>query len=204
MYVTYQDTNFRAAAVAADEYRKTISKDAALERRFQPVTIDEPTVESTISILRGLKPRYEVCSHPFPLCAHVSHHPHRSITGLRFPTARWSPVCVASRQHREFLNQTLYVSAAVYSARYISDRFLPDKAIDLVDEASSSLRLAQESKPDGLEQLDRAVMTMQIELTSLRNESDPLSAERREGLEQALERTRTEAATLEERWQAGT
>jgi ATP-dependent Clp protease ATP-binding subunit ClpB len=97
-----------------------------------------------------------------------------------------------------------HVSAAVYSARYISDRFLPDKAIDLVDEAASSLRLAQESKPDALEQLDRAVMTMQIELTSLRNESDPLSAERREALEQALDRTRNEAAALEERWQAGT
>jgi ATP-dependent Clp protease ATP-binding subunit ClpB len=117
--------------------------------------------------------------------------------------ARWSPVCVSSSQHRQFLNQTLYVSAAVYSARYISDRFLPDKAIDLVDEAASSLRLAQESKPDALEQLDRAVMTMQIELTSLRNESDSLSAERREGLEDALERTRKEAAALEERWQAG-
>jgi ATP-dependent Clp protease ATP-binding subunit ClpB len=97
-----------------------------------------------------------------------------------------------------------HVSAAVYSARYISDRFLPDKAIDLVDEAASSLRLAQESKPDALEQLDRVVMTMQIELTSLRNESDPLSAERREALEQGLDHTRKEAATLEERWQAGT
>ncbi|KAH9988560.1 P-loop containing nucleoside triphosphate hydrolase protein [Russula vinacea] len=139
-------------ATTPDEYRKTIGKDAALERRFQPVTIEEPTVESTISILRGLKPRYEV--------------------------------------------------SAVYSARYISDRFLPDKAIDLVDEAASSLRLAQESKPDALEQLDRAVMTMQIELTSLRNESDTLSAERREALEQALDRTRKEAAALEERWQA--
>jgi ATP-dependent Clp protease ATP-binding subunit ClpB len=95
-------------------------------------------------------------------------------------------------------------SAAVYAARYISDRFLPDKAIDLVDEAASSLRLAQESKPDALEQLDRAVMTMQIELASLRNESDPLSAERRAALEQALERTRKEAAALEDQWQAGT
>ena len=92
----------------------------------------------------------------------------------------------------------------MYSSRYISDRFFPDKAIDLVDEAASSLRLAQESKPDALEQLDRAAMTMQIELTSLRNESDLLSAERREALEQALERTRKEAAKLEEQWQAGT
>jgi len=152
-------------ATTPDEYRKTISKDAALERRFQPVTIEEPTVESTISILRGLKSRYEV------------HH------GVE-------------------ISDGALVTAAVYAARYISDRFLPDKAIDLVDEAASSLRLAQESKPDALEQLDRAVMTMQIELTSLRNESDPLSAERREALEQALERTRKEAAALEERWQA--
>ncbi|KAI9455041.1 P-loop containing nucleoside triphosphate hydrolase protein [Russula earlei] len=138
-------------ATTPDEYRKTISKDAALERRFQPVTIEEPTVESTTSILA------------------------RAQTPLR---------------------------AAVYAARYISDRFLPDKAIDLVDEAASSLRLAQESKPDALEQLDRAVMTMQIELTSLRNESDPLSTERRSALEQALERARKETATLEERWKA--
>lgn len=152
-------------ATTPDEYRKTIGKDAALERRFQPVTIEEPTVESTISILRGLKSRYEV------------HH------GVE-------------------ISDGALVTAAVYSARYVSDRFLPDKAIDLVDEAASSLRLAQESKPDALEQLDRAVMTMQIELTSLRNESDPLSAERREALEQALDRSRKEAATLEERWQA--
>ncbi|KAN0109195.1 P-loop containing nucleoside triphosphate hydrolase protein [Russula decolorans] len=152
-------------ATTPDEYRKTIGKDAALERRFQPVTIEEPTVESTISILRGLKTRYEV------------HH------GVE-------------------ISDGALVTAAVYSARYISDRFLPDKAIDLVDEAASSLRLAQESKPDALEQLDRVVMTMQIELTSLRNESDPLSAERREALEQALDRSRKEAAALEERWQA--
>ncbi|KAI9459730.1 P-loop containing nucleoside triphosphate hydrolase protein [Lactarius psammicola] len=152
-------------ATTPDEYRKTISKDAALERRFQSVTIEEPTVESTISILRGLKPRYEV------------HH------GVE-------------------ISDGALVTAAVYAARYVSDRFLPDKAIDLVDEAASSLRLAQESKPDALEQLDRAAMTMQIELTSLGNESDPLSAERREALEQALERTRKEAATLEEQWQA--
>jgi ATP-dependent Clp protease ATP-binding subunit ClpB len=123
---------------------------------------------------------------------------------LKFPMARWSLVCSPSRQHVDPLSNPRHVSAAVYSARYVSDRFLPDKAIDLVDEAASSLRLAQESKPDALEQLDRAVMTMQVELTSLRNESDPLSAERREALEQALDRSRKEAAALEERWQAGT
>ncbi|KAI0262358.1 P-loop containing nucleoside triphosphate hydrolase protein [Gloeopeniophorella convolvens] len=152
-------------ATTPDEYRKTIAKDAALERRFQPVVIEEPTVESTISILRGLKPRYEV------------HH------GVE-------------------ISDGALVTAAVYAARYVSDRFLPDKAIDLIDEAASSLRLAQESKPDALEQLDHAAMTMQIELASLRNESDALSAERRDALEQALERTRKDAAALEEQWQA--
>lgn len=166
-------------------------------------------MESTISILRGLKSRYEVRLYAClrHLHAHVSCHSYRSITELKFPMARWSLVCSSSRQHCLSLtvnNPPRHVSAAVYSARYISDRFLPDKAIDLVDEAASSLRLAQESKPDTLEQLDRGVMTMQIELTSLRNESDPLSAERREALEQALDRNRREAATLEERWQAGT
>ena len=124
---------------------------------------------------------------------------------LKFPMARWPLVCSPSCRHCLALNNPPHhAPAAVYSARYISDRFLPDKAIDLVDEAASSLRLAQESKPDALEKLDRAIMTMQIELTSLRNESDPLSAERREALEQAVDRSRKEAAALEERWQAGT
>ncbi|KAK7034102.1 p-loop containing nucleoside triphosphate hydrolase protein [Favolaschia claudopus] len=145
-------------ATTPDEYRKTIGKDAALERRFQPVQIEEPTVESTISILRGLKPRYEV------------HH------GVEISDAS-------------------LVTAAVYSARYISDRFLPDKAIDLVDEAASSLRLAQESKPDELERLDRAVMTLQIELESLKKEADTFSVERRKA------RKRREAAKMLELWQ---
>lgn len=148
----------------ADEYRKTIGKDAALERRFQPVTIEEPTVESTISILRGLKPRYEV------------HH------GVE-------------------ISDAALVTAAVYGARYISDRFLPDKAIDLVDEAASALRLAQESKPDALEALDRAIVTLQIELESLKNESDVFSVERRAAVEDTLRQKRTEAAELTETWQ---
>jgi ATP-dependent Clp protease ATP-binding subunit ClpB len=119
--------------------------------------------------------------------------------------AHWLLVCLSNLLPSNFLNRLLpHILAAVYAARYISDRFLPDKAIDLVDEAASSLRLAQESKPDALEQLDRAAMTMQIELTSLRNESDPLSIERREDLEQALERTRKDAAALENQWKAGT
>ncbi|TFY62194.1 hypothetical protein EVG20_g6795 [Dentipellis fragilis] len=131
-------------ATTPDEYRKTIGKDAALERRFQPVQIDEPTVEATISILR----------------------------------------------------------AAAYSARYISDRFLPDKAIDLVDEAASSLRLAQESKPDELENLDREIVTLQIELESLKNESDYMSQERKTKLEADLTRKREEASALTAIWQA--
>ncbi|KAJ7103827.1 P-loop containing nucleoside triphosphate hydrolase protein [Mycena epipterygia] len=151
-------------ATTPDEYRKTIGKDAALERRFQPVQIEEPTVESTISILRGLKPRYEV------------HH------GVE-------------------VSDGALVTAAVYGARYISDRFLPDKAIDLVDEAAASLRLAQESKPDELEALDRAIMTLQIELESLKNESDTFSVERRSKVEADLKSKRREASQLTTIWQ---
>ncbi|KAJ3815573.1 P-loop containing nucleoside triphosphate hydrolase protein [Lentinula aff. lateritia] len=146
-------------ATTPDEYRKTIGKDAALERRFQPVSIDEPTAESTISILRGLKPRYEV------------HH------GVE-------------------ISDSALVTAAVYSSRYISDRYLPDKAIDLVDEAASALRLAQESNPDELESLDREIMTLQIELESLKNESDVFSVERREKVESDLKRKKDEAQHL--------
>ncbi|KAL5525137.1 HSP78 [Sanghuangporus sanghuang] len=151
-------------ATTPDEYRKTIGKDAALERRFQPVSIDEPTVESTISILRGLKPRYEV------------HH------GVEIADAA-------------------LVTAAVYGARYISDRFLPDKAIDLIDEAASALRLAQESRPDELESLERAIVTLQIELESLKNESDVFSVERRAAVEAALAEKRTQAQRLREVWE---
>ncbi|KAG5636790.1 hypothetical protein H0H81_006843 [Sphagnurus paluster] len=137
-------------ATTPDEYRKTIGKDAALERRFQPVTIDEPTVESTISILRGLKPRYEV------------HH------GVE-----------------------------------ISDGALvTDKAIDLVDEAASALRLAQESKPDELEALHRDIVTLEIELESLKNETDVFSVERRAKVESDLSLKKEEAAQLTSLWQA--
>ncbi|TEB28802.1 P-loop containing nucleoside triphosphate hydrolase protein, partial [Coprinellus micaceus] len=151
-------------ATTPDEYRKTIGKDAALERRFQPVSIDEPTVGATISILRGLKPRYEV------------HH------GVE-------------------ISDGALVTAAVYGARYVSDRFLPDKAIDLVDEAASALRLAQESKPDELEALDREIMTLQIELESLKKETDVFSSERRAKLEEDLRRKREEASQLTRIWQ---
>ncbi|KAH7904250.1 P-loop containing nucleoside triphosphate hydrolase protein, partial [Hygrophoropsis aurantiaca] len=151
-------------ATTPDEYRKTIGKDAALERRFQPVQIDEPTVESTISILRGLKPRYEV------------HH------GVE-------------------IADSALVTAALYSARYIPARYLPDKAIDLVDEAASALRLAQESKPAELERLDREIMTLQIEQESLKNEGDVFSVERRAAVEELLRAKRAEDEQLTAIWQ---
>lgn len=148
----------------ADEYRKNIAKDAALERRFQPVQITEPSVSSTISILRGLKSRYEV------------HH------GVE-------------------ISDSALVTAAVYSARYVSDRYLPDKAIDLVDEAASALRLAQESKPDNLENLERNVVEMQIELESLKKETDVFSVERREKLEDDLKKKQQDVEELTKVWQ---
>ncbi|KXN84144.1 Heat shock protein 78, mitochondrial [Leucoagaricus sp. SymC.cos] len=152
-------------ATTPDEYRKTIGKDAALERRFQPIQITEPTVSSTISILRGLKPRYEV------------HH------GVE-------------------ISDAALVTAALYGARYISDRYLPDKAIDLVDEAASALRLAQESKPDELEQLDRDIVTLQIELESLKKETDVFSVERRDKVQSELDSKRKEAEELTKIWKA--
>ena len=132
-------------ATTLNEYRQ-IEKDVALARRFQPILIGEPSVQDTVSILRGIKDRYEV------------HH------GVR-------------------ITDGALVAAATYSNRYITDRFLPDKAIDLVDEAASALRLQQESKPDAIQTLDREIMTIQIELESLRKESDVASKERREALE---------------------
>jgi ATP-dependent Clp protease ATP-binding subunit ClpB len=150
-------------ATTPDEYRKTIAKDPALERRFQPVSIDEPSVEATVSILRGLKTRYEV------------HH------GVE-------------------ISDAALVTAASYAARYITGRYMPDKAIDLVDEAASSLRLAHESRPVELETLDREVVTLQIELESLKREKDELSVQRKEEVERSLEEKRRERSELEERW----
>ncbi|KAK9331029.1 P-loop containing nucleoside triphosphate hydrolase protein [Lipomyces starkeyi] len=151
-------------ATTLDEYRKYIEKDAALARRFQPVLINEPSVQDAISILRGLKERYEV------------HH------GVRITDAA-------------------LVTAATYSNRYITDRYLPDKAIDLVDEACSALRLQQESKPDPIQELDRSIMTIQIELESLKKESDPLSVERRNKLDQDLKVKQEEVKRLTEIWE---
>ncbi|KAI9593121.1 heat shock protein [Syncephalis fuscata] len=150
-------------ATTIDEYRQYIEKDPALARRFQSIMVDEPTVHDTISILRGLKERYEV------------HH------GVR-------------------ISDSALVAAATQSHRYITDRFLPDKAIDLIDEACSKLRLQQESKPEAIEVLDRAIMTMQIELESLKKETDTASKERREKLQSDLAEKRQEYDHLTSVW----
>ncbi|KAI1176940.1 P-loop containing nucleoside triphosphate hydrolase protein [Nemania sp. FL0916] len=149
-------------ATTLAEYRE-IEKDAALARRFQPILVNEPSVTDTISILRGIKEKYEV------------HH------GVR-------------------ITDGALVAAATYSNRYITDRFLPDKAIDLMDEAASALRLQQESKPDDMTRLDHRIMTIQIELESLRKEKDAVSRERREKLESLLGKLQDENKLLTERW----
>ena len=136
-------------ATTLDEYRKHIEKDAALERRFQPVLVDQPTVEDTISILRGLKERYEV------------HH------GVR-------------------IKDSALVAAAVLSNRYITDRFLPDKAIDLVDEAAAKLRTEIDSMPTELDEITRRVMQLEIEREALKKEKDAASQDRLEKLEKEL------------------
>jgi ATP-dependent Clp protease ATP-binding subunit ClpB len=150
-------------ATTLDEYRKYIEKDAALERRFQPVLVDEPTVEETISILRGLREKYEV------------HH------GVR-------------------ITDTALVAAATLSNRYISDRFLPDKAIDLVDEAASRLRMEIDSMPVELDELERRRIQLEIEREALRKETDDASKARLEILERELAETGEQAAAMKARW----
>jgi ATP-dependent Clp protease ATP-binding subunit ClpB len=151
-------------ATTLAEYRKHIEKDAALERRFQPVLIDQPSVEDTISILRGLKERYEL------------HH------GVR-------------------IKDGALVAAAVLSNRYISDRFLPDKAIDLVDEAAARLRTEIDSKPEELDEVDRKRMQLEIEREALRKEADPASRERLERLEKELAELRATGDRLRAQWE---
>ena len=151
-------------ATTLDEYHKHIEKDAALERRFQPVFVDEPSVEDTISILRGLKKRYEV------------HHGVRVTDGA-------------------------VIAAATLSNRYISDRQLPDKAIDLIDEAASRLRMQIDSKPKALDELDRQAMQLEIEREALRKESDDASRQRLEALEVELANLKERSAELTTRWQ---
>ena len=152
-------------ATTLDEYRKYIEKDAALERRFQPVFVGEPTVPDTISILRGLKEKYEL------------HH------GVRITDAA-------------------IVAAAMLSNRYITDRFLPDKAIDLMDEAASRIRMEVESKPEEIENLDRRIIQLKIEREALKKEQDRASKDRLAKLEAELANLEQQSAELTQRWQA--
>ncbi len=151
-------------ATTLDEYRKYIEKDAARERRFQPVMVHEPTVEDTISILRGLKERYEV------------HH------GVR-------------------IQDSAVIAAATLSQRYISDRQLPDKAIDLIDEAASRLRMEIDSKPAELDKVDRQIMQLEIEREALKKERDKASKERRKEIEREIEDLREQSHALRARWE---
>src|SRR6187431_1026618 len=150
-------------ATTLDEYRKHVEKDAALARRFQPVFVSEPTVEDTISILRGLKEKYEV------------HH------GVR-------------------ITDSAIVAAANLSNRYITDRFLPDKAIDLMDEAASRLRMQVDSKPEELDELDRRIIQMKIEREALKRETDQASRDRLERLEKELSELEQKSAALTAQW----
>ncbi len=152
-------------ATTLDEYRKHIEKDAALERRFQPVMVNEPSVEDTISILRGLKQRYEV------------HH------GVR-------------------ITDPAVIAAATLSHRYISDRFLPDKAIDLIDEAGSRLRMQIDSKPQVLDEIDREIMQLEIEREALKKEKDEASKKRLDDLEVDLANQKEKSAEITARWQS--
>jgi ATP-dependent Clp protease ATP-binding subunit ClpB len=152
-------------ATTLDEYQKHIEKDAALERRFQPIYIGQPSVEDTIAILRGLKPRYE------------THH------GVR-------------------ITDSAIVAAATLSDRYITDRFLPDKAIDLIDEAASRLRIENESMPAELDEIRRRMMQLQIELEALRKEKDPASRQQREKAERELAELQERNSGLTARWES--
>src|SRR5687767_9786426 len=151
-------------ATTLDEYRKHVEKDAALERRFQPVYVGEPSVEDTIAILRGLKERYE------------THH------GVR-------------------ITDGAIVAAATLSHRYISDRFLPDKAIDLLDESASKLRIEIDSLPQEIDEVERRVVQLEIERQALQKEKDPASKERRENIERELAELKEESSGMKAQWQ---
>ncbi|TJW43145.1 MAG: ATP-dependent chaperone ClpB [Mesorhizobium sp.] len=152
-------------ATTLDEYRKHVEKDAALARRFQPVFVDEPTVEDTVSILRGLKEKYE-------------------------------------QHHKVRISDSALVAAATLSNRYIADRFLPDKAIDLVDEAASRLRMQVDSKPESLDEIDRRIMQLKIEREALKVEQDEASKDRLARLEKELTDLEEESTELTSKWQA--
>src|SRR5262249_29649028 len=152
-------------ATTLDEYRKRIEKDAALARRFQPVFVSQPSVEETISILRGLKEKYEL------------HH------GVR-------------------ITDSALVAAATLSNRYITDRFLPDKAIDLVDEAASRLRMQVDSKPEEIDEIDRRLIQLKIEREALKKEDDPASRERLQKLEREIAEAEKQSADMTAIWRA--
>lgn len=152
-------------ATTLDEYRKYIEKDAALERRFQAVLVSEPSMEDTISILRGLKERYEL------------HH------GVKIKDAA-------------------IVAAATLSNKYITERFLPDKAIDLIDEAAAKLRTEIDSCPTEIDELERKAMRLEIELAALKKEKDEASRERRKIIEKELAEQKEKAKTLRAAWDA--
>ncbi|MCW3068455.1 MAG: ATP-dependent chaperone ClpB, partial [Solirubrobacterales bacterium] len=151
-------------ATTLDEYRQHIEKDAALERRFQPVMVGEPSVQDTIAILRGLQDRYEV-------------------------------------HHKVRIQDSALIAAATLSHRYIADRFLPDKAIDLIDEAASKIRIERDSMPTEIDEVDRRVMQLKIELTSLRKEKDQASKERREAIEAQLAELEDRSKEMKAQWQ---
>src|SRR5262252_8627575 len=152
-------------ATTLDEYKKHVEKDAALARRFQPVFVDEPSVEDTVSILRGIKEKYE-------------------------------------QHHKVRISDSALVAAATLSHRYITDRFLPDKAIDLMDEAASRLRMAVDSKPEEIDELDRRIVQLKIEREALKKEHDPASQDRLQKLVKELEELEQESAGLTAEWQA--
>ena len=152
-------------ATTLDEYRKHVEKDAALARRFQPLMVEEPTVEDTVSILRGIKEKYEL-------------------------------------HHGVDISDAALVAASTLSHRYITDRFLPDKAIDLVDEAASRLRMEVDSKPEELDALDRQILQMQIEAEALKKETDTASKDRLKKLEKELADLQERSAEMTARWQA--
>jgi ATP-dependent Clp protease ATP-binding subunit ClpB len=152
-------------ATTLDEYRKHVEKDAALARRFQPVFIEEPSVEDTVSILRGIKEKYEV------------HH------GVR-------------------ISDSAIVAAATLSHRYITDRFLPDKAIDLMDEAASRVRMAVDSKPEELDEIDRRLVMLKIEREALKKETDAASKQRLEAIEDEIDELQVESDEMTARWKA--
>jgi ATP-dependent Clp protease ATP-binding subunit ClpB len=151
-------------ATTLDEYRKYIEKDAALERRFQPVTVGEPSVEDTIAILRGLKERYEV-------------------------------------HHKVRIQDSALIAAATLSHRYIADRFLPDKAIDLIDEAASKIRIEIDSVPTEIDEVDRRVMQLEIELASLKKEKNAVAKERRETIQREVDELKERSEEMREQWE---